>query len=154
MYLKTLVVIHVLAVIVWIGFGLYELLLHREIRKSRGTAVEIALIRISGRYGGLVALATLVVAITGVLMTQWLGLGYFRLVWLGMLQGIMLAVLLDMAWLTPTFLRLAREIKALPDTPGRELDRARATLEQVHPHVLWMRIGALVAVVFAVFQPA
>jgi len=117
MLLKTLLTIHIFGVIIWIGFGLYELLLHREIRNARGTAIEIALIRVSGRYGGIVAIATLVVAVTGVFMTNLLGLGYFQELWLGILQAIMLAILVDMVLLIPTYVRSYKEIGALRDTP-------------------------------------
>lgn len=154
MLVNSLLTVHILGVIVWIGFGLYELLLHREIRRARGTPAEITLIRVSGRYGGLVALATLIVAITGAWMTSLMGLGYFRLLWLGILQAIMLAILLDMAWLTPTFVRFARELRELGEGPGPELERVRATSARLHPHLVLMRIGALVAVAVAVFQPA
>jgi len=153
MLLKTLLTIHILGVIVWIGFGVYELLLSREIRQARGTAVEIALIRISTRYGGIIALATLVVAATGVLMVISLDWNFFQQLWLIILQAIMLAILLDMAWLTPTFRRAFKEVKALPDIPGPELVQCRETIAKIHTHVLLMRIGAVVAVVVAVFKP-
>jgi hypothetical protein len=75
MLLDSLLTVHVFSVIVWIGFGLYELLLSREIRKARGTSTEIDLIRINGRYGGIVAVATLLVAISGILMASLFGGG-------------------------------------------------------------------------------
>jgi hypothetical protein len=52
---NSLPTIHILGVIAWLGLGSYELLLSREIRKARGTGMEILLIRVYGRYAGLVA---------------------------------------------------------------------------------------------------
>lgn len=153
MLLDSLLTVHIFSVIVWIGFGLYELLLSREIHKARGTSTEIELIRINGRYGGIVAIATLFVAISGILMASLFGWGFFQQTWLGIKQGIMLAILLDMAWLTPTFRRAYREIRALSDVRGPELEQCRATLARIHPHVVLMRLGAIVAVGLAIWRP-
>lgn len=150
----SLLTIHILGVIVWLGFGAYELLLAREIRSARGTAMEIPLIRIYGRYAGLVAAATLIVALAGGAMAVFLKWGFFNQLWLGIKQAIMLAILLDIAWMTPTFIRTGNEIKALPDNPGPQLDSVRSLLAQVERHVIPMRLGALAAVVLAVWRPA
>lgn len=149
----TLLTIHILAVIVWLGFGLYELLLSHEIHKAKGTPLEVPLIRIYGRYSSIVAIATLVVAIMGILMATLLGWGFFQQLWLGIKQAIMLAIILDMVWLTPTFQRAYKEIAALRDAPGPELEQCRATLALIHRHVIPMRLGAIVAVVLAVWRP-
>lgn len=149
----SLLTIHIIGVIVWLGLGAYELLLSHEIRRARGTPVEIPLIRIYGRYAGLVAAATFVVAIAGGAMSWFLGWGFFKHLWLGIKQAIMLAILLDIALMTPTFIRTADEIKALPDSAGPQLDSVRALLARVERHVIPMRLGALVAVVLAVWRP-
>jgi hypothetical protein len=148
-----LLTIHVIGVIAWLGFGGYELLLSHEIRKARGTNTEIALMRIYGRYAGLVAIATLIVAVAGVAMAWLLGWGFFNSAWLGIKQAIMLAILFDMAITAPIFIRTANEIKALPESIGPQLDSVRALLARVDRHVIPMRLGALVAVVLAVWRP-
>lgn len=150
----SLLTIHILGVIAWLGLGGYELLLSHEIRKARDTAMEIPLIRIYGRYAGLVAAATLVVAVAGGAMALLLGWGFFNQLWLGIKQAIMLAILLDIAFMTPTFIRTANAIKALPDSAGPQLDSVRSLLARVERHVVPMRLGALVAVVLAVWRPA
>lgn len=149
----TLLTIHILAVIVWLGFGLYELLLTREIHKARGTQLEIQLMKIYGKYAPIVAIATLVVALTGVLMSIFLGWGFFQNVWLGIKQAIMLAVLLDMTYLIPTFIRGAKEIEALSNNGGRELEAYRETQRTIDRHVVLMRLGSLIAVILAVWRP-
>lgn len=148
-----LLTVHILGVIVWLGFGFYELLLSREIVKARGTSLEIPLIRIHGRYGGLVALATLVVAGMGILMSLLLGWGFFQHLWLGIKQAIMLAILIDMALLVPTFQRAYQQIAALDESGGAGLEQVRITLAQIHRHVVPMRVAGVVAVVFAVWRP-
>jgi uncharacterized membrane protein len=88
---NVLLSIHILAVVVWLGCGLYELVLTREIHRARGSAEEIPLLRIYGRYAGIVAIATLVTAAAGVSMSLMLGWGFFSVLWLGIKQGIMAA---------------------------------------------------------------
>lgn len=146
--------LHVLAVIAWLGCGLYELFLSHEIRKARGTDLEIPLIQIYGRYAVVVPVATIVVAVMGVLMSIYSGWGFFQQLWLGTKQAIMLAIILDMHWMTPVFKRAYREINALSDNTGPELERYRATLVQIDRHVIPMRLGGLIAVVLAVWRPA
>ena len=151
---NSLLTIHILGVIAWLGLGGYELLLSHEIRKARGTSTEIPLIRIYGRHAALVAIATLIVAIAGGAMAWFLGWGFFNSLWLGIKQAIMLVILLDMAIMSPIFIRTANEIKALPDSAGPQLDSVRSLLARVDRHVILMRFGALVAVVLAVWRPA
>ncbi len=137
----------------WLGFGAYELLLSREIRRARDTPLEIDLIRIYGRYAGLVALATLVVAVAGASMSVFVGWGFFTSLWLGTKQVIMLLILADMVFMVPTFIATAKATAKLSYPGGQVLDHTRHLLERVERHVIPMRIGALVAVVLAVWKP-
>lgn len=148
-----LLTIHLLGVIVWIGFGAYELLLRREIRRAKDTPLEIGLIRIYGRYGGLVALGTLVVAFSGVAMALLLGWGFFNQLWLGVKQTLMLLILAGMVYMIPTFMATAKVTSALTDSGGELLEQARALMAKVDRHVVPMRIGALVALVLAIWRP-
>lgn len=144
---------HILAVIVWLGFGLYELLLIREIRRARGLPEEIALIRIYGRYAGVVAIATLVVAAAGVAMALMLGWGFFTVLWLGLKQGIMAAIILGMIVLTPLFMRTYAAIGAISEGNAASLAAARDVIDRVERYVVLMRLGGAVAVVLAVWRP-
>ena len=148
-----LLTFHILGVIAWLGFGIYELFLTHEIRKAKNTPLEVPLLRIYGRYAGLVALATFVVAIAGGFMASLLGWGYFKHLWLGIKQIIMLAILLDIAYMIPTFMRTAKAINELPDSGGPSLDLVRSLLEKVERHVIPMRVGAFIAVLLAVWRP-
>jgi hypothetical protein len=65
----------------------------------------------------------------------------------------MLAILLDMAYLTPTFMRTFDAINHLPDSGGAPLEATRALLDRVERHVIAMRLGALAAVILAVWRP-
>jgi len=144
---------HLLAVIVWLGFGLYELLLLREIRKARGAPEEAALLRIYGRYAGVVAIATLVVAAAGVAMALMLGWGFFGALWLGLKQAIMAAIILGMIVLTPLFIRTYAAIGAISEGDGASLATARDLIGRVERYVVLMRLGGVVAVVLAVWRP-
>lgn len=149
----TLLTVHIFGVIVWMGCGFYEFFITREIRKARGTPLEIPLMQIYGRYAGVIGMATLVVAIAGILLSWLVGWGFFQHFWLGIKQAIMLAILVDMALLTPTFIRGAREIKALDNNTGPELEHYRVTHQKIERHVTPMRIGAVIAVILAVWRP-
>jgi hypothetical protein len=150
---NTLLSIHVLAVIVWLGFGFYELLLTHEIRRARDSIEEIPLIRIYGRYAGIVAIATLVTAAAGAAMSVWLGWGFFSVLWLGIKQGIMAAIILGMALLTPLFLKTFAAIAALSEKNPATVQTARQLMAQVERYVVLMRIGGIIAVVLAVWKP-
>ena len=145
---------HILAVIVWLGFGFYELLLIREIRRARGSREEIALIRIYGRYAGIVAIATLVVAASGVAMAVTLGWGFFNVLWLGLKQAMMAAIIVGMTVLTPLFLRTYAAIGAVSEGNVASLATARDIIGRVERYVILMRLGGVVAVVLAVWRPA
>ena len=150
---NTLLSIHILAVIVWLGFGLYEILLTREIRHARGLPEEIPLIRIYGRYAGLVAIATLIVAAAGVAMSVLFGWGFFSVLWLGIKQGIMAAIIISMIVLTPLFIRTYAAIARISGPESAELQTARALMGRVERYVILMRLGGVAAVVLAIWRP-
>jgi uncharacterized membrane protein len=148
-----LLALHLLGVIVWLGAGLYELLLDHEMRRARGAPAELAMARVYARYGPLVAAATLLVALTGVAQSSLLGWGYFSVAWLGAKQILMLLVLAIMGALFPTFLRIGRLVAAHPEDARALSDEARGLFARVRPYVLVMRAAALLALLLAVFRP-
>ncbi len=150
---NVLLSIHILAVVVWLGCGLYELLLTREIRRAFGSPEEIPLIRIYGRYAGIVAIATLITAAAGVLMTLMLGWGFFSVLWLGIKQAIMAAIILAMIFLTPLFLKTYATIGAVEDSDSPSLQVARELIWRVERYVVLMRLGGVVSVLLAVWRP-
>ena len=150
---NTLLSIHILAVIVWLGFGFYELLLTREIRKARGSAEEIPLIRIYGRYAGIVAIATLITALAGAAMTMVHRWGFFSVFWLGVKQGIMSAIILGMILLTPLFAELYKSIAAVDSDAPASINETREIMDRVEQYVLLMRVGGVIAVLLAVWKP-
>jgi hypothetical protein len=150
---NTLLSIHILAVIVWLGFGFYELLLTREIRRARDSTEEVPLIRIYGRYAGIVAVATLVTAGAGVAMAIWLGWGFFSVLWLGVKQAIMAAIILGMVLLTPLFIKTFAAIGAVSEKNPTSIQIARDLMARVERYVVLMRIGGVIAVLLAVWKP-
>jgi ABC-type multidrug transport system permease subunit len=150
---NTLLSIHILAVVVWLGCGLYELLLTREIRRAHGAPEEIPLLRIYGRYAGIVAIATLFTAAAGALMSIMLGWGFFSVLWLGIKQGIMVAIILAMIFLTPLFMKTYAAISAVSDSDSTSLQIARDLIARVERYVLLMRFGGVISVLLAVWRP-
>ncbi|MFI5317211.1 MAG: hypothetical protein ACHQ6T_16035 [Myxococcota bacterium] len=149
----TLLTLHLLGVIVWLGAGLYDLFLDHEIQRARGTPAEIALARVYTRYGPVIVVAALFVALTGALQASALGWGYFRVFWLGAKQLLMLLILGILAWLLPIFARMGRAVAAHPAGASELSDEARALFRRVRPHILVIRGAALLALVLAVFKP-
>jgi uncharacterized membrane protein len=149
----TILTIHLLCVVVWLGAGLYELFLAHEMKRARGTAGEAVLLRIYVRYGPTVAIATLLIAASGAVQSSLFGWGYFQTLWLGAKQALMLFVLATMAFLSPTFLRLGRLTASLPRDAGEVPEEARVLLRRSEPFILAMRGAGLVALALAVFRP-
>lgn len=150
---EPLLTIHVLSVIVWLGCGLYELFLARDLKRARGTPLELHLMRLYLRYSAPVPIATLLVAATGVLMAVFVGWGFFQHLWLGTKQAIMLIVLAIFASVVPPFLRLKAQVEALPpDAVQLPADAARI-FDRLEPWLVVMRVLGATAVVLAVFKP-
>lgn len=143
---SVLLSIHLLAVIVWLGFGFYEVLVLREIGRARSRPEEAALIRLYGRYAGIVAVATLVVAAAGVAMMLAFDWGFFRVRWLGLKQAIMAAIILAIIALTPLFVRTYAAIGALREDDAATLAGAREAIARVERQVILMRVGGVLAV--------
>ena len=151
----SLLTLHIFAVIVWMGCGVYERFLQIEVGRVRGTPAEVALLKVYARYAWVVIFATVMVAVIGGLMSWLLGWGFFNPghPWLSIKQGIMLAILLDMAYLAPALIRNARSIAALTGESDKRLPAIHRTLTRIEWHVVPMRSGATAAVILAVFKP-
>ena len=149
----TLLSLHLLGVVVWIGAGLYDLFVDHEIVRARGTPAEVALARVYVRYGPVIVAAVLVVAGTGALQTGLYGWGWLAWSWLGAKQVLMAVALVVLFGLFPSFARLSSVVRALPPGASELSADARAALARVRPWVLALRACALVALVLAVFRP-
>ena len=82
-----------------------------------------------------------------------IGWGFFTSIWLGAKQAIMLLVLAVMVCMVPTFVATAKATAALDHSGGSVPENTRQLLAKVERYVVPMRIGALVAVVLAVWRP-
>lgn len=145
--------IHLLAVIVWLGAGFYELYLGRLLRRSEGASAEAVLVRAMHRSGFVVFGATLLAFAVGVVMAVVLDWGFFTQFWLGFKQAIALAILLIVAAIFPTALRLGAAIGALPPGDGPVPPAAKQLYGRLEPWYALMRILGIVAVLLAVFRP-
>ena len=150
---NSLLTIHLFSVIVWLGCGLYELFLARELKLARGTRLEVDLARVYLKYAAPVPVATILVVITGVWMSIALGHGFFQSLWLGSKQGLMLFVLIIFASVLPPFMKLQAEIGALPDTAQALSPPAVGLFGRIEPWLVTMRVAGAIAVVFAVWKP-
>lgn len=82
-----------------------------------------------------------------------IGWGFFTSIWLGAKQAIMLLILAAMVYMVPTFVATAKATAALDRSGGSVPEHTRQLLAKVERYVVPMRIGALVAVVLAVWRP-
>lgn len=150
---ESLLTIHILSVVVWLGCGLYELFLARELKRARGTPLEVRFARVYLRYSAPVPVATLLVAATGVLMAALLGWGFFQQLWLGTKQAIMLLVLIIFAAVVPPALRFKSAVEALPADAARLPEAVSKIFDGFEPWLIVMRVLGALAVVLAVFKP-
>jgi uncharacterized membrane protein len=145
--------VHLLAVIVWLGAGFYELYLGRLLHRSDGSAAEAVLIRAMHRSGFVVFGATLLAFAAGATMAVVLGWGFFTHLWLGLKQAIALTILLIVVGIFPTALRLGHAIEALPPGDGPVTLAVKQIYGRLEPWYALMRILGVVAVLLAVFRP-
>ena len=150
---ETLLSIHLLAVIVWLGAGFYELWLGRLFLRSNGSASEATLIRAIYRSDVVVFAATLIAFAAGATMALTLGWGFFQELWLGLKQAIMIAVLVIVAAIFPAALRLGRQISALPAGDGAVPAELKMTYARLEPWYWTMRVLGVVAVLLAIWRP-
>jgi hypothetical protein len=150
----SLLSIHLLCVIVWLGCGLYELFLSRDIRRAAGGAAEFHRFSTWFRYQEVIPVATVLVAVSGFLMSSLLGWGYFTSLWLGLKQGIMLAILAGMALVGPRMVRLKREFLALPSREAVVPAEIRVAFFAAEPWFVAMRIAGVTSVLLAVWRPS
>jgi hypothetical protein len=151
---NSLLTIHVLSVIVWLGCGLYELFLARELKKARGSPGEVRLARIYLKYAAPVPVATLLVAGTGAWMAVALHFGFFQVLWLGIKQGLMVVVLVIFASILPPFLKFQAAMNALPENASELPREVAARFQAIEPWLLVMRVLGAIAVVLAIWRPS
>ncbi len=86
-------------------------------------------------------------------MALLLGWGLFSVLWLGLKQGIMSAIILGMIALTPLFIKTYAAIGEISETNFLSVAKARDVIGRVEQYVILMRLGGFVAVVLAIWRP-
>jgi uncharacterized membrane protein len=150
---EALLTVHVLAIIVWIGFGLLELYIGRQALKAADTPAEAPLFRIAYQSDLWVFIATLTAFAAGAMMTHVLDWGWFTHLWLGAKQAIMIAVLVVVAIILPRALRMGGLIAKLAPGPGPASAEIRGLYRGLEPWYWLMRLLAIAAVVLAIWRP-
>ena len=145
---------HVLAAIVWIGFGFYELWLGRFFLANWDNPLGAPLARFIQRSDLAALIATMVVFLTGLAM----GVSHIdRLtheLWLMVKLGLMTAVLGVVSFAVQPSLDLGRQINALPAGPGPVTEEIHEAYRRIEPWNLVMRSLAVLAVVSSIFKMA
>jgi uncharacterized membrane protein len=147
---ETLLTIHLLSVVVWLGAGLYDFFLTREIVSAAGQPAELPLIRIHLRYGPVVAVAMMLVFTSGILMSALLGWGFFTSTWLEMKQLLMPAIIVMLIGFVPLIVKLTEAVKAVGNNAVSATDEIRALIYRSERYEVAMRLAALIALVLAV----
>ena len=150
---NTLLSVHILAIIGWIGAGFFELYLGRRFVAEKGTSVEAPLIRIVYGADLVVFGATITAFVSGVAMAIHEGYWFFTVLWLGAKQAIMILVLVIVALIFPVAMKLNSAMRRLPAGPGPATDEIRDLYRRLEPWYWLMRILAVVAVLLAVWRP-
>lgn len=149
-----LLTVHILAIVIWIGFGFCALWIGRLFLASAGGAAEAPLIRFLCRVDIVIFAATLIAFAAGIALVHVTGWGWFTTPWLGLKQAIMLGVLGVVAMIFGRAKRLGDLAAALPPGEGSATPEMRRLYRAVAPWYLAMRIGAVAALVLAVWKPA
>ena len=148
-----LLTIHILSVIVWLGCGLYEIFLAREIKIARGTDFELHLARMYIKYSSAVPVATLLVAGTGATMAVVLDWGFFQQIWLGTKQALMVTVLIIFASVVPPFYKFTGIVNSLPPEAKALPVEAAQIFYRLEKWLITMRVMGAIAIALAVFKP-
>ncbi len=149
---EILLTIHILAVVVWLGFGFFELWLGRIVLSDPQSSTGAPLIRIIYQSDVVVFIATLIVFGSGLLQTALFGWGWFATLWLGAKQAIMITVLVSVALILRRALGLGTLIEAMPPGPGPASEEVITAYRQLEPWYWFMRILGLVGLVSAVWK--
>ncbi|MGF1455149.1 MAG: hypothetical protein ACFB6R_07210 [Alphaproteobacteria bacterium] len=150
---EALLTVHILAVILWLGFGFFELWLGRIFLADPNSPAAAPLIRIIYNADIVVFLATLTVFGVGITQTILFGWGWFETLWLGLKQAIMILILLVVALILPRAFKLNAQIQALPEGPGSASVEVVQSYRRLEPWYWLMRLLGLVAVVLAIWKP-
>ena len=148
-----LLTVHILSVIVWLGCGLYEIFLAREMKRAHGTPFELQLTRLYIKYAPAVPISTLLVAATGATMAVVLDWGFFTQLWLGTKQTLMVAVLIIFASVVPPFYKYTGLVNALPEDAQVLPAETAHIFHSLEKWLIIMRVMGALAVVLAVFKP-
>jgi hypothetical protein len=143
---------HVLAAIVWIGFGFYELWLGRFFLSNWDNPLGAPLARFIQRSDLVALIATTVVFLSGLVM----GVSHLdRLtheLWIMAKLGLTTAVLGVISFLVQPSLDLGRHINALPAGPGPVTQEIHDAYLRIEPWNLVMRSLAVLAVLASTFR--
>jgi len=145
--------LHIFGVIVWLGFGFFELWIGRIVMSNPDAQSAAPMMRLAYRADIVVFMATLLVFAIGIAQTVLFGWGWFGTLWLGVKQSLMIAILVMVAVIFPHATGIGKLIGKLPDGDGPvtpEITKAYGWLE---PWYWTMRLAGAVAVVFAVAKP-
>jgi hypothetical protein len=146
--------VHIISVIVWLGFGFCALWLGRVFLRCAATPAGAPLARFLRQCDLVIFGATLLAFAAGTTMALALGWGFFRTPWLGLKQAIMFGVLGGVAVILPRAVRFGNLVAALPPGPGPISDEIRGLYVWLEPWYLGMRIAGITAVVLAGWRPA
>lgn len=150
---NSLLSIHILAIVAWIGVGFFQLYLGRRFLGARGSVLEAPLIRIVYDSDMVVFGATITAFATGIALAMYEHYGFFAVLWLGIKQAIMLAVVAIVALIFQRQMKLNAAINALPPGPGPATEDIRVLYRKLEPWYWSMRILAVIAVLLAVWRP-
>jgi len=100
-----------------------------------------------------VIVATVLAFAAGIALAAYEGYWFFTVLWLGIKQAIMFAVIGIVAIIIPTAMKLGAAVGKLPPGPGPATEEIRALYRRLEPWYWLMRILAVVALLVAVWRP-
>lgn len=154
-----LLTLHIASVAIWLGGAGYEILVVRRMRQARGTMIERDLIDIYMAYGPILGVATIVTALSGVLLSLSSDFGFFQHTWLGLKQAAMVGILIALGLALPPLVRIHKNLRAEDDgSHGTQdtletLEGFRNAMDRAEPVFQSVRLVAIVSLFLAVWKP-
>jgi hypothetical protein len=143
---------HVLAAIVWIGFGFYELWMGRFFLANWDNALGAPLARFIHKSDLAALIATMVVFLGGLALAVSHLDRLTHELWLMLKLGLMTAILGVVSFSVQPSLDLGRMINALPAGPGPVTTAIYHAYRRIEPWNLVMRALAALAVLASIFR--
>lgn len=151
----TLLTIHLICVAMWLGGAIYErVFLVGNIRRQRGTGMELGLIRMMLSTELYFMVITICLLATGITMSILSGAGFFHMSWLGFKQMVMVVGLLGfLTYVAPRMRAVKKEVEQSIELGTERRELVRAKVGEMTRGFDIIHLGVVLNLILAVWKP-